>query len=186
MILPGSATAKMHCYRSSTGLPVDWKHADYRVSQRVMQSPVNLRYHLLPFLMGICCHIGLSGFGIYPLRSPGTSGTKYAEEALFAISKVAVQDVHGLAILAIVLDNNTRASNNLSGIAFTVNLAQANPLSELFGVLNLDKIDIVFVAEGFNELEVILLSAGLYQHTKVGLSSRHCKIKWNAPTGQDT
>ena len=75
-----------------------------------------------------------------------------------------------LALDTVVLDDDARASNDLAGVALTVNLAEASPGTEDLGVTDLDQVDLVLGAESLNELDVLGLSAGLDENAKVGLT----------------
>ena len=92
-------------------------------------------------------------------------------EPLLTSLEVLQEDVHGLGLLTEILDDNARATDDLAGIAITVNLAQTSPLSELLGVRDLDEVDVVLGAEGLDELDVLFLSAGLDEDGHVSLAS---------------
>lgn len=57
--------------------------------------------------------------------------------ALFLGLEVLFNDILGLRFLAIILDDNTTATNNLAGLALSVNLAETHPLTKLLVVINL-------------------------------------------------
>lgn len=80
------------------------------------------------------------------------------------------QNVKSLALLAIVLDNNAAAANNLACGALLVDLAETGPLSELELRLDADEVDAVVRAQGLDELLVVLLVAVLRQNAQVCLS----------------
>jgi hypothetical protein len=61
------------------------------------------------------------------------------------------------------LDDDARASNDLSRLALSVNLAQTSPGAQNLGVLNLDEVDLVLGAKSLDELDVLLLGARLVQ-----------------------
>ena len=73
-------------------------------------------------------------------------------------------------LLSVVLDDDARASNDLSCGTVTVDLAETNPLSESFGVTDLDEVDLVLGAESLDELGVLGLGACLVQDAEMGLS----------------
>ena len=73
-------------------------------------------------------------------------------------------------LLSVILDDDARASDDLSGSSIPVDLAKADPLSESFWVTNLDEVDLVLGAESLNELGVLGLGAGLVQDAEMGLS----------------
>lgn len=78
--------------------------------------------------------------------------------------------MHALALNTVVLNNNTRAPNDLSCIALTIDLAETGPGAEDLGISNLDEVDLVLGAESLDELDVFGLSAGLNQDGKMGLA----------------
>lgn len=84
------------------------------------------------------------------------------------------QELSSLGVLTPVGDDNTRSTNNLSGVTLSVELAQTSPLTELLGIGDLDKGDLLLglVAESLDELEVRLVGDGVTEHTELGLSSR--------------
>jgi len=69
--------------------------------------------------------------------------------------EVLQKDVQTLGLLTVVLDDDTRTSNDLPGVTLSVDLGQTGPLSEDLGVRDLDEIDVVLGTEGLNELEVL-------------------------------
>lgn len=78
--------------------------------------------------------------------------------------------MQALTLNTVVLHNDARATNNLAGVTLLVDLAKASPGTEDFSVTDLDEIDLVFSAEGFDELDVFGFRAGLDEHTKVSLA----------------
>ena len=78
--------------------------------------------------------------------------------------------MEALAVSTIVLDDNTRAANNLSRVTLLVDLAETSPLTENFRVADLNQVDLMFGAEGLNQLDVLGFCAGLDQDTQVGLA----------------
>lgn len=85
--------------------------------------------------------------------------------------EVLEENVESLALLSVVSDNDAGAADNLPGVALSVDLAETGPGSEGLGVRDLEEVDLVLVAESLNELDVLLLRAGLDEDTEVGLSS---------------
>ena len=81
------------------------------------------------------------------------------------------ENVEALAFLTVITNDNARAANNLSRVAFAVNLAETSPCSEGLGVRNLEEVDLVLRAESLDELDVLLFTASLDQHTEVGLAT---------------
>lgn len=85
--------------------------------------------------------------------------------------EVLEKNIETLRLLSVVPHNDTRASNNLPWVSFPVNLAKASPGTKSLGVRNLEQINLVLVAESLDELDVLLLGAGLNENTQVGLPS---------------
>ena len=81
------------------------------------------------------------------------------------VFEVVDEDVETLALNTIVLDNDTGAADNLTGIALLVDLAKTSPLTENLRVTNLDQVDLMFGTEGLNQLNILGLSAGLHKDT---------------------
>lgn len=75
-----------------------------------------------------------------------------------------------LALDTVVLDDYARATDDLAGVALTVNLAETSPSTEDLGVTDLDQVDLVLGAESLNELYVLSLRAGLDEDAKVSLT----------------
>ena len=71
-------------------------------------------------------------------RSPG--GLRRHDDAVkrrLARRKVVEEDREGLGLLAVVLDDDARAADDLAGDALLVELAEASPLAEELGVRDL-------------------------------------------------
>jgi hypothetical protein len=68
--------------------------------------------------------------------------------------EVVQQDVQTLGFLTVVLDNDTGAADNLSGVTLSVDLGQTGPGTQDLGVGDLDEVDVVLGAQGFNQLDV--------------------------------
>jgi hypothetical protein len=82
------------------------------------------------------------------------------------------QNVHGFRFFSEVGDGDTRAANDLTGVTFTVNLAETGPFTELLGIRDLDQADVVFGAQGFNQLDVFTFGAGFAKNSQVSLTSK--------------
>ena len=70
-----------------------------------------------------------------------------------------------LTLSTIVLDNDTRAANNLTGVALLVDLTKTSPLTENLRVTDLNQVDLMFGTEGLNQLNILGLGAGLHKDT---------------------
>lgn len=70
----------------------------------------------------------------------------------------------------VIFHDNARAPDDLSGVALLVDLAQSSPSTEDLGVTDLDQIDLVFGAQGLNQLDVLGLGTGLYENAEMGLT----------------
>jgi hypothetical protein len=68
--------------------------------------------------------------------------------------EVVQQDVQALGLLAVVLDNDTRASDDLSGVTLSVDLGQTGPGTQDLGVGDLDEVDVVLGAKSLDQLDV--------------------------------
>ena len=80
------------------------------------------------------------------------------------------EDIESLGLLTVVLDDDARAVEDFSWSAIPVDLAESNPLADHLAVSDLDKVDLVLVAECFNELDVLLLGASFVQDAEMGLT----------------
>jgi len=127
--------------------------------------------------------------------SLGGCGSQCA--AHLARRKVVEEDREGLGLLAVVLDDDARAADDLAGDALLVELAEAGPLAEELGVrdlrarvpsesaleretrstegegergTHLDEVDLVLGAQGLDELDVLALGARLVEDAEVGLA----------------
>jgi len=78
--------------------------------------------------------------------------------------------VETLRLDTILLDNNAAASNDLSGVTLTIDLAETSPGTEDLGVSDLDEVDFVLSAERLDELDVFGLCAGLDEDAQMGLA----------------
>jgi hypothetical protein len=84
--------------------------------------------------------------------------------------EVLVKDMTSLGILAVLLNNNARATHNLPGVAIPVNLTEARPFTQDLRISHLDEGNSVRGAKRFNEFDILRLRAGLNKHTNVGLT----------------
>ena len=75
-----------------------------------------------------------------------------------------------LTLNTVVLDDDARATDDLAGVALTVNLAETSPGTKDLGVTDLHEVDLVLGTEGLNELDVLSLRAGLNEDAKVSLT----------------
>ena len=80
------------------------------------------------------------------------------------------EDVEGLAFDSVVLDNDARAADDLSGGAFRIELAQTGPFAEGHLRVNLHQMDLVVSAKCLDEFTVLLLVAVLGEHAQVSES----------------
>lgn len=69
--------------------------------------------------------------------------------------EVVQQDVQALRLLAVVLDDDTRASDDLSGVTLSVDLGQTGPGTQDLGVGDLDEVDVVLGAKSLDQLDVL-------------------------------
>lgn len=76
-----------------------------------------------------------------------------------------------LRLRTILLNNNTRASHNLTRVALPVDLAKSGPGPKDLRVSDLDERDGVGSAESFDELDVFGLGASLDEDAEVGLTT---------------
>ena len=60
------------------------------------------------------------------------------------VFEVVDEDVKTLAVGTIVLNHDTRAADDLTGVPLLVDLAQTSPLTENLRVTDLDQVDLVF------------------------------------------
>lgn len=93
------------------------------------------------------------------------------DEKRLAALEVLEENVETLGLLTVVLDDNARAADDLTGVTLTVDLAETGPGTESLGVRDLEQVDLVLVAESLDELEVLGLVAGLDENAKVGLTT---------------
>ncbi len=91
-------------------------------------------------------------------------------KAYLAVLEVVEENVKTLRFDTIILNDDARASNNLAGVALTVDLAETSPGAEDLGITDFDQVDLVLSAEGLNQLDVLGLSASLDENAQVGLT----------------
>jgi len=75
-----------------------------------------------------------------------------------------------LRLDTVLLYNNAAASNDLSGVTLTIDLAETSPGAENFGVSDFDEVDFVLSAERFDELDVFGLRAGFDEDAEMGMA----------------
>ena len=86
------------------------------------------------------------------------------------VFEVVDEDVKTLALGTIVLDDDTRAANNLTGVTLLVDLAETSPLTKNLRVTNLNQVDLVFGTESLNQFDVLGLVTGLDEDTQMSLA----------------
>lgn len=84
--------------------------------------------------------------------------------------EVVEEDLEAGGLGTVVGDDDTRAADDLAGLALTVDLGETGPLAEDLGVRDLDELDVVLGAESLNELRVLGLGDGLDENTEVSLA----------------
>lgn len=90
-------------------------------------------------------------------------------------SQMILDDVQSRSLLTERLDNDARASTDLTGLAFFVDFAQSRPFAELLAGVDADQWDLVLAAQGSDELLVLWLVARLGQDAEHSLTSRKRK-----------
>lgn len=85
--------------------------------------------------------------------------------------EVILKNVPPLRLRAILLNNDTRAPHDLTGVALPVDLAEASPGPEDLRVSDLDQRDFVGGTESLDELDVLRFGTGLDEDTEVGLAT---------------
>ena len=86
------------------------------------------------------------------------------------VLEVVQENVQALAVSTVVLDDDTRAANDLAGVTLLVDLAETSPGTEDLGVTDLDEVNLVLSTEGLDELDVLGLSARLDEYAKMRLA----------------
>jgi len=99
-----------------------------------------------------------------------SSGGVTRHTLTLTVFEVVDEDVEALAVGTIVLDNDTRAADDLTGVPLLVDLAKTCPLTENLRVTDLDQVDLVFGTKGLNQLDVLGLGTGLDEDTQVSLA----------------
>lgn len=110
-----------------------------------------------------CCLPDQSKVTRRPHATPSTS--------LLLGLEVVQEDVALLAFLTPVTDDDARAVDDLSGVTLTVEDTETGPFTQHLSVGNLDQGDLVFGAQGNDELLVGFLFAGLVQDAHVCLAT---------------
>ena len=100
------------------------------------------------------------------------------------VFEVVNEDVETLTLGTIVLDNDARAADDLTGVTLLVDLAKTSPLTENLRVTDLDQVDFVFGTEGLNQLDVLGLGTGLDEDTQVSLASIESLGSFTETTGE--
>lgn len=92
-------------------------------------------------------------------------------------SQMVLDNVQSLSLLAEGLDDDARAAANLPGLALLVDLAEATPFAQLLAAVDTDQRNLMFTAQGNDELFVLGLVAALSENAQHSLTSRkrtHC------------
>jgi len=110
-----------------------------------------------------------SGQAKSPMRHFGEEKSRNKKLTL-TVLEVVKEDVETLRLDTILLHNNAGASNDLSGVTLTIDLAETSPGTEDLGVSDLDEVDFVLSAERLNELDVFGLCTGLDEDAQMGLA----------------
>ena len=106
------------------------------------------------------------------MNRPNLDGIDPVQSTIrLAALEVLEENVETLGLLTVVLDDNARAADDLTGVTLTVDLAETGPGTKGLGVGHLKEVDLVLVAESLDELEVLGLVAGLDENAKVGLTT---------------
>jgi hypothetical protein len=92
-------------------------------------------------------------------------------EVLFLRLEPVQQPVQLGRGLTVVSDDDARSTNNLTSIAGLIALAQTSPFAQLHRIVDLQKLDVVGLAQSFDELDVFTLLAILSQEAKVSFLS---------------
>ena len=96
---------------------------------------------------------------------------KIGEKILtLAVLEVVKEDVESLGLDTVLLNDDTAASDHLSGVALTIDFAKTGPGSEDLSISDLDQVDFVLGAESLNELDVLGLRASLDEDAQMGLA----------------
>jgi hypothetical protein len=78
--------------------------------------------------------------------------------------------VEALALGSVLLDDNAAASNNLSGVALTVDLAETSPGAQDLCISNFDQVDLMLRAKSLDKFDVFRFGASLDENAQVGLT----------------
>jgi hypothetical protein len=74
-------------------------------------------------------------------------------------------------LFSVVTNNDTRATNNLTGVTFTIDFAETGHFTQFLGVRDFDEVDVVFGTESFDKFDVFFFGAGFDENAKVSLAS---------------
>lgn len=86
-------------------------------------------------------------------------------------SNIVQDDVKGGGFLTIVGDHGARAADNLACSAIGIALSKTAPLSELSAGIDHDKVDTRLVAQGLDQLHVLVVVAVLGEAAEAGSAS---------------
>jgi hypothetical protein len=78
--------------------------------------------------------------------------------------------VEAFTLNTIFLDDDTSASYDLPGVAFTIDLAKTGPRSQNLRVADFDEIYLVFSAKRLYEFYVLCFCAGLNKNAQMRLT----------------
>lgn len=85
---------------------------------------------------------------------------------------MVLHDVKSWGLFAERLDDNAWASANLARFAFFVDLAQSWPFAQLLAGVDADQRDLMFAAQGGDELLILRFIAAFSQNAEHGLTSK--------------
>ena len=90
-------------------------------------------------------------------------------------TQVLLDNIQSWSFLSVVLDNYTWASANLSWLAFFVNFAETRPFAQFLAAVNTEQWNLMFVAQGCDQLLVLWLIAAFGEDAEDSLASRKRK-----------
>ena len=96
--------------------------------------------------------------------------SRAAQRCSLAACEVVEEDIKGLRLLTVVLDDDARAVEDFSWSAISVDLAESDPLADHLAISDLDEVDLVLIAESLDELDVLRLGASFVQDAEMGLT----------------
>lgn len=85
-------------------------------------------------------------------------------------SQMLLNDIQCWCLLSEILDDDTRASANLAWFAFFIDFAQATPFAQFLAAVNFQQWNLMFVAEGSDELLILWLIATIRQDAENSLT----------------